>query len=95
MLAGLALVSAALQPVEGRPLARPAVGRCRSVAELLPVITFCLRLRRFLVAVLRILGVRSSLSSPSFVGACGAGISLRRSCVAYFLREMSRPLPNG
>jgi hypothetical protein len=43
--------------------------------------------KRFLVAVLRILGVRSSLSSPSFVGACGAGISLRRSFVAYFLRE--------
>jgi hypothetical protein len=40
MLAGLALVSAALQPVDGRPLARSAVGRCRSVAELLPVITF-------------------------------------------------------
>jgi hypothetical protein len=35
---------------------------------------------------LRILGVRSTPSSPSFVGACGTGISLRRSCVAYFLR---------
>ncbi|TPV47999.1 hypothetical protein FJ661_19745 [Pseudarthrobacter phenanthrenivorans] len=34
------LVCAALQPVEGRPLARPAVGRCRSVAELRPVITW-------------------------------------------------------
>ena len=95
MLAGLALVSAALQPVDGRPLARPAVKRCRSVAELLPVITFCLRLRRFLVAVRWILGVRSTLSSPSFVGACGAGISLRRSCVADFLREFPAPCPDG
>ena len=27
-------------PQKGRPLARPAVGRCRSAAELLPVIAF-------------------------------------------------------
>jgi hypothetical protein len=33
-LAGLALVSAALQPVDGRPLARPAVGSRAAVAEL-------------------------------------------------------------
>ncbi|MDQ0636399.1 hypothetical protein QFZ40_004370 [Arthrobacter pascens] len=50
-------------------------------------------LRRFLVAVLRILGVRSTPSSPSFVGACSVRISLRRSCVADFLREFPPPCP--
>jgi hypothetical protein len=33
----------------------------------------CLVYDVFLVAVLRILGVRSTPSSPSFIGACGAG----------------------
>jgi hypothetical protein len=55
----------------------------------------CLRLRRFLVAVLRILGVRSTPSSPSFVGACGPQNQLRRSCVAYFLRRFRVPCPAG
>ena len=50
---------------------------------------------RLLVAVLRILGVRSTRSSPSFVGACGAGMSLRRSCVADFLEGISFTLPCG
>lgn len=47
---------------------------------------------------LRILGVRSSPSSPgsaSSTGACGAGISLQRSCVAYLLREFPAPCPDG
>ena len=78
----------------GRPLARPAVGssavRRRAPARPGPV---CLR--RLLAAVLRILGVRSTPSSPSFVGACGAGSSLRRSCVADFLREFPAPCPAG
>ncbi len=79
----------------GRPLTRPAVGCCRSVAELLPAITCCPRLRRFLAAVLRIVRVRSSPSSPSFVGACGAWNRLRRSFVAYFLRRFPTPCPGG
>jgi hypothetical protein len=55
-----------------------------------------LRLRRFLVAVLRILGVRSTQSSPGSAGsagACGTEIPLRRSCVADFLRGFSAPCP--
>ncbi len=64
MLAGLALVFAALQPADGRPLARPAVRsrlrRRRAPSPPGPVVY-----KRFLVAVLRILGVRSSPSSPS------------------------------
>jgi hypothetical protein len=94
MLAGLALVCAARQPVVGRPLARPAVGsRARRRRAPDPLALSCLR--RFLVAVLRILGVRSGPSSPSFVGACGAGISLRRSFVAYLLEGISHTLPCG
>ena len=65
MLAGLALVSAALQPVDR---ASAGAAGCwvqgASVAELRhPLAPVCLQ--RFLVAVLRILGVRSSPSSPS------------------------------
>jgi hypothetical protein len=97
MLAVLALVCAALQPVDGRPLARPAVGsRARRRRAPDPLALSCLR--RFLVAVLRILGVRSSPSSPgsaSSTGACGAGISLRRSFVAYLLWEFPTPCPAG
>jgi hypothetical protein len=62
-LAGLALVSAALQPVGGRPLARPAVGsrgRRRRAPD--PLALPCLR--RFLAAVLRIVRARSGPSSP-------------------------------
>lgn len=49
-----ALISAALQPVIGRPLARPAVGSRAPVAGLLMPWP-CLRLRRFCVAVLMVL----------------------------------------
>jgi hypothetical protein len=52
-------------------------------------------LRRFLAAVLRIVRARSGPSSPSFVGACGPEILLRRSCVADFLRRFSVPCPYG
>ncbi|WP_374952999.1 transposase [Arthrobacter sp. ZGTC212] len=36
-----------------------------------------------------------STSSPSFVGACGPQIFLRRSCVADSLRKFSDPCPGG
>ncbi len=91
---GLALVSAALQPDDGRPLARPAVGSrvCRRRAPD-PLNLVCLR--RFLAAVLRIVRARSGPSSPSFVGACGPEILLRRSFLADFLRRFSVPCPAG
>ncbi len=94
MLAGLALVSAVLQPDDGRPLARPAVGSraCRRRAPD-PLNLVCLR--RFLAAVLRIVRARSGPSSPSFVGACGPEILLRRSFLADFLRRFSVPCPAG
>jgi len=49
----------------------------------------------FFAAVLRIIRARSSPSSPSFLGACGPQIFLRRSCVAYSLRKFSDPCPAG
>ena len=67
--------------------------QCRLRRAPPPLALLCLR--RFLVAVLRILGVRSTPSSPSFVGACAPEIPLRRSFLAYFLRGFSRPCPTG
>ena len=94
-LAGLALVSAALQPVDGRPLARPAVGSraCRRRAPD-PLALVCLR--RFLAAVLRIVRARSGPSSPSVPPGPAARESLlRRSFVAYFLRRFPGSCPAG
>jgi hypothetical protein len=44
---------------------------------------------------LRILGVQSTPSSPSFVGACGPGISLAHSCLPYSAPEFPGPCPLG
>ena len=80
----------------GRPLARPAVG-FRALRRRAPKsLALCLRLRRFLAAVLRIVRARSSPSSP-FVppGPAVQEMSLRRSFVAYFLREFPAPCPAG
>jgi hypothetical protein len=76
---------------KGRPLARPAVGPVpapQGSAAPGPVVS-----TTFWLLSCRIVHVRSGPSGPSFVGACGARISLRRSFVAYFLREFPGPCP--
>src|SRR4029453_3490238 len=86
MLAGLAPLWASAS--------RPAVGswaRRRRAPDTLNLLC----LRRFLAAVLRIVCVRSSPSSPSVPpGPAARESSLRRSYLAYFLEGISRTLPS-
>ncbi len=78
-------------PRYGRPLARPAAGRCRSVAELLSVITWCV------YDVFWLLSCGFYVSAPALIfkpsvppGSAPPGILLRR--FAYFLSKIPRRL---
>ena len=89
------LVLASSHQADGRPLRGRLMGVVPAPQAPPCPPLFLKTASRFLVAVLRILRVRSTPSSPSFVGACAQQKMFRRSYLAYFLHIFSQACPAG